>query len=296
MDLILLLLPDFLLILLGFLLFHVTKLDRSIWVSGEKIIYYVMFPALLFNSINQTTFDWSGTSRMLLVSGLAFGSAICLGFLSRFLAKDLRTWASGFQTAFRFNSYFALAAASSIFGQNGVALMALTIGCFTPIANALAVYTLAKHSDIHPFKEMARNPLIIATIAGLITNLLNLHLPEYIGLTISRLNIATIALGLLTVGAGLVWIQSKRDGLLITYWTLVKLIATPAIALSAARHFELPAAQIYNTVLFAAMPTATSSFVLASRMNGNGAIVAASISIMTLLATFTIPFWLIVAV
>jgi predicted permease len=40
------------------------------------------------------------------------------------------------------------------------------------------------------------------------------------------------------------------------------------------------------------MPTANSAFVLASRMGGNGPIVAVTISVMTLLAAATIPFWI----
>ena len=40
------------------------------------------------------------------------------------------------------------------------------------------------------------------------------------------------------------------------------------------------------------MPTATSAFVMVNRMGGNGSIVAVTISIMTLVAAVTIPFWI----
>jgi predicted permease len=88
------------------------------------------------------------------------------------------------------------------------------------------------------------------------------------------------------------WVQSKRDGALIAYWTSVKLMAMPAIALLLGRYMELPPAQLNSVVLFAAMPTATSAYVLANRMKGDGTIVAISISIMTLGAAITLPFWL----
>jgi len=67
-----LLLPDFLLILLGFLLVRYTSLHKDIWTGAEKLVYYLLFPALLFNSINQTRFDWSGTSTMVLVAASTF--------------------------------------------------------------------------------------------------------------------------------------------------------------------------------------------------------------------------------
>uniref|UniRef100_UPI0040479C0F AEC family transporter n=1 Tax=Polynucleobacter sp. TaxID=2029855 RepID=UPI0040479C0F len=78
-----LLLPDFLLILLGFLLVRYTVLDKTVWESVEKLVYYLLFPALLFHSINQTRFDWGGTSNMLLVAAVAFFSAMALSFAAK---------------------------------------------------------------------------------------------------------------------------------------------------------------------------------------------------------------------
>lgn len=289
-----LLLPDFLLILLGFILVRFTHLDKNIWTSAEKLVYYLLFPALLFNAINQTRFDWSGTYTMIFVAAIAFFSAMGLSFLAKYVFKptDL-SWSSGFQTAFRFNSYIAFAAAGRLAGEEGVALMALISGCLVPIANAAAVWSLAKHSESHIFKELIKNPLIIATVLGLISNVLGLRLPDYLALSLSRLGAASIALGLLSVGAGLMWVKSKKDGALVAYWTSIKLLACPAIALFFGKYFELPQAQLNSVVLFAAMPTATSAYVLANRMGGDGALVAICISVMTLGAAITLPMWLL---
>ncbi len=288
-----LLLPDFLLILLGFILVRFTHLDKNIWTSAEKLVYYLLFPALLFNAINQTRFDWGGTYTMIFVAGIAFFSAMGLSFISKWIFKptDL-SWSSGFQTAFRFNSYIAFAAAGRLAGEEGVALMALISGCLVPIANAAAVWSLAKHSESHIFKELIKNPLIIATVLGLISNVLGLRLPDYLALSLSRLGAASIALGLLSVGAGLMWVKSKKDGALVAYWTGIKLLACPAIALFVGKYFDLPQAQLNSVVLFAAMPTATSAYVLANRMGGDGPLVAICISVMTLAAALTLPMWL----
>ncbi len=289
-----LLLPDFLLILLGFILVRFTQLDKNIWTSAEKLVYYLLFPALLFNAINQTRFDWGGTYSMIFVAGIAFFSAMGLSFISKWIFKPSElSWSSGFQTAFRFNSYIAFAAAGRLAGEEGVALMALISGCLVPIANAAAVWSLARHSESHIFKELIKNPLIIATVLGLISNILGLRLPDYLALSLSRLGAASIALGLLSVGAGLMWVKSKKDGALVAYWTSIKLLACPAIALFFGRYFDLPQAQLNSVVLFAAMPTATSAYVLANRMGGDGALVAICISVMTLGAAITLPMWLL---
>ncbi len=288
-----LLLPDFLLILLGFLLVRYTSLHKDIWTGAEKLVYYLLFPALLFNSINQTRFDWSGTSTMVLVAASAFFSAMLLGYISQWFFKaNHKSWASGFQTSFRFNSYIAFAAAGRLAGEEGVALMALISGCLVPIANAAAVWALAKHSETHLLKEIGKNPLIIATVLGLGSNLLGLTMPDYIAMSLQRLGAASIALGLLSVGAGLMWIENKKDGALIAYWTTVKLMIAPAIALTVGRLMDLPPAQLTIVVLFGALPTATSAYVLANRMKGDGPLVAACISVMTVLASLTLPIWL----
>jgi malonate transporter len=51
MSQILLLLPDFLLIVLGYWLCRHTALDRSVWDGVEQLVYWLLFPALLFVAI-----------------------------------------------------------------------------------------------------------------------------------------------------------------------------------------------------------------------------------------------------
>jgi predicted permease len=67
----------------------------------------------------------------------------------------------------------------------------------------------------------------------------------------------------------------------------------PAVALILGRYMGLSQAQLNSVVLFAAMPTATTAYVLANRMGGDGALVAVCISIMTIAAAITLPLWLL---
>ncbi|MFM2008751.1 MAG: hypothetical protein RIR02_701, partial [Pseudomonadota bacterium] len=63
-------------------------------------------------------------------------------------------------------------------------------------------------------------------------------------------------------------------------------------ALSLGRWMELPALQLQIAVMFSALPTASSAYVLATRMGGNGPLAAFLISVGTLLSIITLPFWL----
>ena len=42
--------PDFSLILIGYLVCRFTPLDRSVWEKIELLVYYFLFPVLLFYS------------------------------------------------------------------------------------------------------------------------------------------------------------------------------------------------------------------------------------------------------
>ena len=51
LDTALLLLPDFLLIVAGWTICHRTSLNRLVWDSVERLVYWLLFPVLLFVSI-----------------------------------------------------------------------------------------------------------------------------------------------------------------------------------------------------------------------------------------------------
>lgn len=292
MSIVALLVPDFLLILIGFLLFRFAGWGDPFWVGVEKLVYYVLFPALLFYATARTEFDFGATSKLLQVVLLASLAGIALGWLAKPLFHTApMVFESSVQTAFRFNSYIGLAIASRLAGEQGTSLMALILGFCVPLCNMAAVHALA-HKSGGLFKEMLKNPLLVATIAGMLFNLLGLHLPEIAGATLSRMANASIAIGLMTVGAGLRLAGLHEAKGLAAYLIAVKLLALPLIGYAAGLWIGLPPLQLQITVMFCALPTASSAYVLAARMGGNGPFVAFLISAGTVLSAVTLPFWM----
>ncbi|RJF99407.1 AEC family transporter [Noviherbaspirillum saxi] len=287
--------PDFALILLGFLLMRYTDWGTPFWSGLEKLIYYFLFPALLFYSTARTPFDFDTTGKMLQTALLTICGGIALGWLAKPLFKaPPMVFESGVQTAFRFNSYIALAIASRLAGEQGTTLMALIIGFGVPLCNMAAVHALVKKGG-GLLKEMAKNPLLVATASGMAFNFAGLQVPEIIGATLSRMANASIAVGLIAVGAGLRLSGLQEAKAMAVYFTAVKLLALPAIALLLGRWMELPLLQLQIVVMFAALPTASSAYVLAARMGGNGPFVAFLISGGTVLSVLTLPLWLSLA-
>jgi malonate transporter and related proteins len=296
MSIALLLIPDFALILFGWVLNRITNWGRDFWSGLEKLIYYVLFPALLFNSIAKQKIDFVAAAPALKIAILTVLCGMALAYFGRFLIRaDDKSFTSSFQTAFRFNSYIALAIAGRLHGEAGIAAMGIVIGVVVPICNVASVWMLAKHSAQPLWRELVQNPLIIATVSGVLYSLSGLPLPEVMQMLISRMGAASLACGLLAVGAALTFTNASKNAPLISYNTAVKLIALPLVAVLLARSLGVTGVYFDMVVLFAALPTATSAYILTVRMGGDGPVVAQGVTVSTLFGMLAIPLWLIVA-
>ena len=293
MSLAVLLIPDFALILFGFFLNRVTNWGRGFWGGLEKLIYYVLFPALLFNSIAKTNIDFVAAAPALKTTVVIVLVGIVLAWLAKPLFRPTeKTFASGFQTGFRFNSYIGLAIAGRLNGETGIAAFGIIIGLVVPLCNIASVWALARHNNASLWKELVSNPLILATVGGVLYSLSGLPLPELAQMLISRLGAASLACGLLCVGAALELRNAGKNAGLIGYFTAVKLIAMPVVAILTAHALGVDGVFLNMVVLFSALPTATSAYVLAIRMGGDGPLVAQAVTISTLAGMLAIPLWL----
>lgn len=290
-----LLFPDFSLILCGYLVCRYTALNRTVWEQVESLVYFFLFPVLLFHSIVRTPLDLQAASH-LIMAGLLLG--LCsigityalphLPFLSRHI--DVRMHAASAQVGFRFNSFIALALAERIAGAQALLLIAVLIGVCVPMFNVAAVWPMARHAQRSFGRELIRNPLILATASGLLANVLGLHIPSWTEPTLQRIGAASLALGLMAAGAGMHFGHLiKAKALAIALLTIRHLI-TPLMAWGLAQAFALNDTQTSVLLAFSALPTASSCYVLAARMGYNGPFVAGLVTLSTLLGMLSLPF------
>lgn len=203
-----LLIPDFSLILCGYLVCRYTPLDRAVWQPVESLVYYLLFPVLLFQSIVKSPID-VGEATGLVVAGV--GTLLCgvalayslphLPWLGRHI--DRRDHAAAAQVSFRFNSYLVLALAERLAGAQGLLMVAVLIGVCVPLVNVAAVWPMARGGQRGFWGELLRNPLIIATATGLVANALGLRIPGWLEPAVGRIGAASLALGLMAAGAGM---------------------------------------------------------------------------------------------
>ncbi len=293
MDAFLLLLPDFSLIALGVLLRRFGGFDDIFWPGLEKLVYFVLFPALLFSALAGAEIDFDTTLPLFMTGAVVMLTGFGLGLAGRpIMGVSGLTYASRLQCAYRFNTYIGMAIAGKVHGLAGFATMGVLCGTMVPIANLMAVGMLARHGETSVVRELLKNPLILATLAGLAFNVAGLSLPVPGRDALARLADASIALGLLAVGAALRWgrIGGHWGG---TLWIMVvKLVCLPAVTWLVAPLFGLEGVARDVAVMFAALPSASSAYILAMRMGGDGPGVAWLISATTVAAVATLTFWL----
>lgn len=290
-----LLFPDFSLILIGYLLCRFTALDRKVWEPIESLVYYFLFPVLLFHSIVKSPLDLGATSS-LMAAGFVLGlGGIALAYslphwpaLGRRL--DPRLHAASAQIGFRFNSFIALALASKVAGPQGLQLIAVIIGVCVPLFNVGAVWPMARHAGKGFARELVRNPLIIGTAGGLVANLAGFSVPAWLEPTVSRIGQSSLALGLMAAGAGMQLGSLHAAKALGVSVLAVKHLGMPLMAWGIAQLFRLDATQTTVLLMFSAVPTASSCYVLAARMGYNGPYVAGLVTLSTLLGMVSLPF------
>ncbi len=290
-----LLLPDFSLILCGYLICRYTALNRSVWQPVESLVYYLLFPVLLFQSIVKSPMDVSAASGLIAAGLLAGVPGIALAYSLPYwpwLGKrlDVRDHAASAQVAFRFNSFIGLAFAERLAGAQGLLMIAVLIGVCVPLFNVAAVWPMAKHGKHSFARELMRNPLIIATASGLTANLLGFQIPEWAVPTVSRISAASLALGLMAAGAGLQFGLLTRGKMLSAAILTIRHLVQPLLAFAMARIFNLDDVQTTVLLAFSALPTASTCYVLAARMGYNGPYVAGLVTLSTLLGMVSLPF------
>lgn len=290
-----LLFPDFSLIVCGYLLCRFTALDRRVWQPLESLVYFFLFPVLLFHAIVRTPLELHTSAQMM-------GAGVTLGLLGIAMAYGLTYWparwgrgdprlhAASAQVAFRFNSFIVLALVDRVAGPQGMPLVAVLIGVCVPLFNVAAVYPMAKQNQHGLARELVRNPLIIATAAGLAANLAGLGIPDWLAPTTERIGQAALVLGLMAAGAGMQLGRMAQARTLAVQVLTIKHVLLPVAALGVAWVWQLDLVAATVLLMFAAVPTASSCYVLAARMGHDGAYVAGLVTLSTALGVLSLPF------
>lgn len=119
----------------------------------------------------------------------------------------------------------------------------------------------------------------------------HLKLPVPVETFLQHLGSASLAIGLLCIGAGLQWKAFKEELSLMAASSVQRLVAVPLVGWATASVFGLGAVESGVLILFAALPTAQSCYVMTASMRGNAAAVANVTTAQTLVSMVTLSVW-----
>ncbi len=294
--------PVFALVALGFILRKIGFPQPGFWPVAEKLTYFVLFPALLFESLANARIEPAVAGPM--AAALA-GGVLAMATLALVMRPVFGLSGPGFtslfQGAIRPNTYVGIAVALGVWGESGVALCAIGIAAVVPLVNVLCVAVLARLGagqapGAVPFiKAVIGNPLILACAGGGLANALGLTLPMVMSETLSLMGKGALLLGLMAVGAMLELDRLKGDITALGVISLAKLAAIPGLTALGAVALGVDGEAFGVAVVYAGLPVSASSYVLASQMGGDKALMAGAVTATTLLAVFSLPviLWLV---
>jgi malonate transporter and related proteins len=291
-------LPIFLLVILGVVLKRTSLINESFWSGLEQFGYFVLFPALLFQTLATTNFSSMNSGGIGLVSLLAVCvmTALVLGIwpLLRRQGMAGRTYTSVFQTSTRWNGFMALAIAEKLTGETGLAVIAIIMASIIVPLNLINVGVLVWFSGesrgLKTFVvRIITNPIIIGAALGVGVNLAGVTVYAPVMTAVDLIASASLGLGLVTVGAGLRIADALKPQASVLLTLVFKLAVFPAVAVGLALAFGFSGDIVVMIALGAAVPTAMNGYVLAKQMGGDADLYAAAATVQTVAAFFTIP-------
>ncbi len=296
-SIILALAPLFVILMVGHRLRVSGFVADGFWSNLEKLTYWALLPALFLKTMAEADFTGMTFGPVLLAAVGLLGIGTGLLVLVRPLARhtDGPTYSSIIQGGTRFNNYVGLPVTLSLFGHDGLVVYAVIISVLIPLTNVTSVWALS-HYATHErlrwgnlFYKIATNPLILSTLLGIGLSVGGIGLVPVVDQVVTAFANASLLMGLLAIGAklSLSAVRSEKGRVLFT--CLAKLVIFPLIALGLGVWLDLSHLHISVLVLFASLPTATSSYILAGQMGGNTTIMANIVATETLLAFLSMP-------
>jgi len=305
------LLPVFALMALGRLLLRLGLLDREFFRLSDRLVYFVLFPALLFWKLGVARAGGKSGGQLELAALqavpwilAAVGLVWLAGLAYMHRAGYPPAWRGSFsQLTFRFNTYVGMAVVLTTLGEAGVTVFGVIMGLLIPFINLLCVGTLIWYGGeqaggrrrlLTLARALVGNPLILGCAAGLAYGRWGVPLPPFVHNTLALMSSLTLPLALLSIGAGLGLDKLKGQLGPALVAAGFKLLLLPALGLgmlwlAGVRGIALQVSAIYLT-----LPTAASTHILSRQLGGEVDLALAGTVLSTLLSFLSLSAVLLV--
>ena len=275
------------------------RLDKGSVQRFNSLVFHTLLPLMLFNNIYRS--DIRGGVNLGCL-GLALGVLAVLFMATWALVKRVEPANDqrGVMIQASFRSNFLLLGMpliQELCPGADLATVSVMLAVVVPCYNVLAVITLEmfRRQQVKVGKILrgiAKNPLIIASVAGILVNLSGLALPECLANPISQLGASASPVALLLLGAQFEFHDVRVHRRNLAICTALRLVVFPGVALPLAALAGLRGPEFAVLISMFATPAAVSSYSMAAQMGGNPELAASAVTMTTLLSAGTMFLWI----
>ena len=292
-------LPMCLVMALGYGTRRLGWLRREEISTINKIAFRIFLPCLLYYNIYCS--DLSGSFDPLLmtyaVGGvlLTFGLALGYTLLTEKLPERRGVLIQGM---FRSNYVImGIPVATALLGADQLGTVSILIAVIVPLFNMLAVVVLEvfrgqKPKPLHILGQIAKNPLVIGSVLGILTLAAGIRLPHILEQTIQSVSAIASPLQLFLLGAFFQFSGLKTYRRELVTVSIAKLIVSPGLFLGLGALLGFRGVAFVSLIGIFASPTAVNSFTMAQQMGGDAELAGDIVVTTSAASILTMFFWI----
>ena len=292
--------PMFLIIALGYGVRQKKMLDGDTIRKVNKVLFTVFFPCLVFWSLYGKSIDEAFDGKLILY--VVCIALVLWGITIPFVVsveKENRTRGAMIQAINRTNFLVVgLPVLNSIYGEGNVPFATSVVVVMLLLSNVMSVTVLEVFRGSRPapsqiLREIVHNPIIAATLLGIVTMIFHIRLPGAAERALSSLNGVGTPMALFVMGASLDLkkIGYRKRNLMICL--VGKLVVVPGIVTVTAVPLGFRDAAFAALLVFFAPPPPTTSFTMADQMDSDSELARDCVVFGSALVVFAMFFWLL---
>ena len=289
----------FIIIFIGVLIRKANIITREQAKTFNRMVFICCFAPLMFSNLYGKNVSDAFNVKLLAyaVIVLMVLYAFTVVFVLK-IEKSQKTRGAMIQAIYRSNFVImGIPIVQNVFGKGELALTAVMITVIVPLYNILAVTTLEVFRGSKPdirdiLKNLAKNPIIVGAVLGIISLIFKVKLPAAIEAPIDMLAEAATPMALLLLGANFDFRSAGREKRNLVICVTARLIVYPLIALTGAILMGFRGVALVSLVAMFAAPSAITSFTMAQQMDSDYELAGNCVIFSSAISCFTMFLWI----
>lgn len=275
------------------------------WIRREeisainKIAFRIFLPCLLYYNVYCS--DLSGSFDPLLMAYAVGGVLLTFGLsLGYTLLTEKLPERRGVMIQGMFRSNYVIMGipvATALLGAGQLGTVSILIAVVVPLFNMLSVVVLEvfrgqKPKPLHILGQIAKNPLVIGSVLGILTLAAGIRLPHILEQTIQNISAIASPLQLFLLGAFFQFSGLKTYRRELVTVSAAKLIVAPGLFLGLGALLGFRGVAFVSLIGIFASPTAVNSFTMAQQMGGDAELAGDIVVTTSAVSILTMFLWI----